>query len=80
MKKIIATHKILPGSGAIHLNLKRGNFGNNPVGLVAHLVAGKHVAIDLFHHCEETKEAVETVEGRLLVDLPGVELQKAKLL
>ena len=46
---------------------------------LTHLVAGKNVAIDLSHHRKETKEAVEAVEGRLLVNLPGVELQNVKI-
>ena len=41
---------------------------------LTHLVARQNVAIDLSHHREETKEAVEAVEGRLLVNLPDVEL------
>ena len=46
---------------------------------LTHLVAGQNVAIDLSHHRKETKEAVEAVEGRLLVNLPGVELQNVKI-
>ena len=46
---------------------------------LTHFVAGNNIAVDLLHHCKETKKAVEAVQRRLLLDFPGVQLQKGKI-
>ena len=71
-----------PVCSSTHSDFKGGDFGNCPVALT-HLAArnfpGNIVAIDLDWHCKDIKEAMKAVEGRLLVNLPGVELQKVKV-